>query len=181
MSFDFSSRAHTTQNLKRVLANSPRWADLQDDQKEALEVVVREIGLILHSDPNHTEPWHVIAAHARLVGQRLAHEQHPSAEEQMKPDVNQAPEPAPAPEGAHPTCLVCGKAHPNAVTSFFVELDADDIDKLEAEAKAKQRRADQMHVGESPAAAHFRRVIESQILAEVFRGARAQPKRAAGL
>ena len=67
------------------------------------------------------------------------------------------------------------------MTSFFVELDIDGIveldidgiDELEAEAKAEQRRTDRLHVGESPAAAHFRRVIESQILAEVFRSARA--------
>lgn len=81
------------------------------------------------------------------------------------------PDPATEPAAEHPTCLVCGKAHPGAMTSFFVELETDDLDQLEAELETAAK-------SESPAAAHFRRLIESQILAEIFRGA--QPKRAAG-
>lgn len=103
--------------------------------------------------------------------ERKAKRESPVLTEAAAPDEANTPTAEPAAE--HPTCLVCGKAHPGAMTSFFVELETDDLDQLEAELETAAK-------SESPAAAHFRRVIESQILAEVFRNARAQPKRAAG-
>lgn len=153
---DFVTHSEITQRLKDVMRDTPNWGLLSADQKEALDMTAHKIGRILNGDPNYHDSWHDIVGYNRLVEQRLAPDQTPTqpTEEQMKQVVNEE----------HPTCLVCGKAHPKAVTSFFVELDIGEGDELAAE---------------SPAAAHFRRVIESQILAEIFRGA--QPKRAAGL
>jgi len=144
MSFEFSSQAHITQNLKRVMAKTPGWASLQDDQKEALEVIAREITQVLHSDPGYAEPWAMIAGHARLVNHRLENDRNASIQDASvseEPKVNHTT--ATDAKAEHPTCLICGKAHKGAVTSFFVDMD-------EAESN-------------DPALAAFKQVVEEAI------------------
>lgn len=68
---DFSGHATITQGIKRVMQASPRWGDLADDQKEALEMVAHKIGRILNGDPNYHDSWHDIIGYTRLVEQRL--------------------------------------------------------------------------------------------------------------
>lgn len=127
MSLEFSSQAHITQSLKRVMAKTPGWASLQDDQKEALEVIAREITQVLHSDPGYAEPWATIAGLARLVNHRLENDRDASirdASVSEEPKINQVNRTAATDaEAEHPTCLICGKAHKGAVTSFFVDMD----------------------------------------------------------
>lgn len=68
---EFTGHAKITQNLKRAMVDSPQWASLTDDQKEALEMVQHKIGRILNGDPNYADSWTDIIGYTRLVEKRL--------------------------------------------------------------------------------------------------------------
>ena len=44
----FKDHAKITQDLKKVMKNTPNWENLSDDQKEALEMTAHKIGRILN-------------------------------------------------------------------------------------------------------------------------------------
>ena len=67
----FVGHAKITQDLKSVMRNHAGWANLHDDQKEALEMVAHKVGRILNGDPNYDDSWVDIAGYAKLVGDRL--------------------------------------------------------------------------------------------------------------
>lgn len=67
----FTGHARITQNIKAAMADSPNWAALDPDQKEALEMVAHKIGRILNGDPNFHDSWHDIVGYAKLVADRL--------------------------------------------------------------------------------------------------------------
>lgn len=68
---NFANHAQITQNIKRAMQDSPNWAKLADDQKEALEMTAHKIGRILNGDPNYADSWHDIIGYTRLVEARL--------------------------------------------------------------------------------------------------------------
>lgn len=68
----FTTHAFITQQLKRVMAGSPKWGELNPDQAEALEMIVHKIGRILNGDPHYHDSWHDIVGYAKLVADRLA-------------------------------------------------------------------------------------------------------------
>ena len=68
---DFSGHAHITQGLKRVMQKAPRWADLTDSQREALEMIAHKVGRILNGDPNYHDSWHDIIGYTTLVADTL--------------------------------------------------------------------------------------------------------------
>lgn len=67
----FPEHARITQDLKRVMARSPKWDSLKDDQKEALEMIAHKIGRILNGDPDYHDSWHDIVGYTKLVADRL--------------------------------------------------------------------------------------------------------------
>ena len=67
----FEGHARITQSMKASMVDSPRWEELKDDQKEALEMVVHKIGRILNGDPNYIDSWTDIIGYTRLVEVRL--------------------------------------------------------------------------------------------------------------
>lgn len=67
----FDEHARITQNLKRAMVDSPNWATLPDDMREALEMVQHKAGRILNGDPNYHDSWHDIVGYAKLVADRL--------------------------------------------------------------------------------------------------------------
>ena len=67
----FVGHAQITQDLKTMMVNTPKWKSLQDDQKEALEMVAHKIGRILNGDPNYDDSWVDIAGYVTLVANRL--------------------------------------------------------------------------------------------------------------
>jgi len=69
---DFAGHASITQGIKKVMSASPRWAELEDDQKESLEMVAHKIGRILNGDPNFHDSWFDCIGYLRLVESRLA-------------------------------------------------------------------------------------------------------------
>ena len=68
---EFPEHARITQNLKRAMADSPNWAQLRDDQKEALEMVAHKIGRILNGDPDYHDSWHDLIGYTKLVADTL--------------------------------------------------------------------------------------------------------------
>lgn len=67
----FAEHARITQRIKLAMYDSPKFADLSDDQVEALEMIAHKIGRILNGDPNYADSWVDIAGYAKLVADRL--------------------------------------------------------------------------------------------------------------
>jgi len=67
----FDEHARITQNIKRAMCDSPKWAILSDDKKEALEMIAHKIGRILNGDPEYRDSWHDIVGYAKLVEDSL--------------------------------------------------------------------------------------------------------------
>lgn len=67
----FPEHARITQNIKRAMTDSPNWASISDDQKEALEMLAHKVGRILNGDPNYHDSWHDIIGYTKLVADRL--------------------------------------------------------------------------------------------------------------
>ena len=53
------------------MVDSPNWAALSDDKKEALEMVAHKIGRILNGDPEYHDSWHDIIGYTKLVADTL--------------------------------------------------------------------------------------------------------------
>jgi hypothetical protein len=67
----FTGHALITQNIKEVMYSTEKFATLQPDQKEALEMIAHKIGRILNGDPDYDDSWKDIAGYAELVAKRL--------------------------------------------------------------------------------------------------------------
>lgn len=68
---EFCTHARITQHLKQTMTESPNWATLDLDMKEALEMVAHKIGRILNGDPNYHDSWHDIIGYTKLIADRL--------------------------------------------------------------------------------------------------------------
>jgi hypothetical protein len=68
---EYAEHARITQNMKRAMRDSPNWAALPDDMREALEMVAHKIGRILNGDPKYHDSWHDIIGYTKLVADRL--------------------------------------------------------------------------------------------------------------
>lgn len=67
----FPEHARITQNLKAAMTDSPNWRALDDDMREALEMVAHKVGRILNGDPAYHDSWHDIIGYTKLVADRL--------------------------------------------------------------------------------------------------------------
>lgn len=67
----FTGHARITQELKKAMRFHTNWEALEDDQKEALEMVAHKIGRILNGDPNYLDSWDDIIGYIKLVTDRL--------------------------------------------------------------------------------------------------------------
>jgi hypothetical protein len=68
---DYAEHARITQNIKRAMQDSPNWARLADDMREALEMIAHKAGRILNGDPAYHDSWHDIIGYTKLVADRL--------------------------------------------------------------------------------------------------------------
>lgn len=71
----FADHARITWNIKRAFIDSPNWNKLDDDMKEALDMVANKAGRILNGDPWYHDSWHDIVGYVKLVADRLQEEQ----------------------------------------------------------------------------------------------------------
>ena len=69
----FKDHAEITQTLKGVIKArmGAKWDDMQDDQRESLEMICHKLGRIANGDPNYADSWIDIAGYAKLVSDRL--------------------------------------------------------------------------------------------------------------
>ena len=67
----FSGHAAVTQNIKAAMATGRNWPTLDDDMKEALEMIAHKVGRILNGDAAYDDSWRDLAGYARLVEKRL--------------------------------------------------------------------------------------------------------------
>jgi hypothetical protein len=67
---DFGVFAECTQQIKNAFANRAGWGNLNDCQREALDMIAHKIGRILVGDPNFRDHWDDIAGYAKLVADR---------------------------------------------------------------------------------------------------------------
>jgi hypothetical protein len=70
----FKDHAVITQHIKDIMRTSPssNWfLKLDEDQREALEMIAHKIGRILNGNPNNVDSWADIAGYAKLVADRL--------------------------------------------------------------------------------------------------------------
>jgi len=72
---EFNEHAEITQRIKDAMVDSNNWDKLDDDMKEALEMVAHKIGRILNGDPYYIDSWTDIIGYTRLVEKRLIAEQ----------------------------------------------------------------------------------------------------------
>jgi len=68
---DFQSNARIAQAIKAVLRDSPNWAALPADMKEAMEHIASKLGRLLNGDPQYIDSWHDISGYAQLIEARL--------------------------------------------------------------------------------------------------------------
>lgn len=67
---DYVKRCRISQNLKGDMAESGGWEDLNDGQREALEMIAVKISRILAGDPDCADHWLDIAGYATLAADR---------------------------------------------------------------------------------------------------------------
>ncbi len=67
----FSRQANIAQELKEIIHMQPKYHELMDDQKEALDMIAHKIARILNGDPGYADTWDDIAGYAQLVSNRL--------------------------------------------------------------------------------------------------------------
>lgn len=66
----FTGHARITQAIKKAMRYHTNWEALDDDQKEALEMVAHKCGRILNGDPNYLDNWDDIIGYVKLVTDR---------------------------------------------------------------------------------------------------------------
>lgn len=68
---EFHNNALVSQLLKDVIRSGANWEQLNNIQRESLEMIVHKIARILNGNPNHKDHWHDIAGYAQLVEDRI--------------------------------------------------------------------------------------------------------------
>ncbi|MFA9263091.1 MAG: DUF6378 domain-containing protein [Undibacterium sp.] len=68
---NFATQSEIVQGLKSAMYSSKNWPSLENDMKEALEMVVSKIGRILNGDPRYKDSWTDIAGYASLIEKTL--------------------------------------------------------------------------------------------------------------
>jgi hypothetical protein len=67
----FKDHANVTQQLKSVMFGFNPILRLENDQREALEMIAHKLGRIINGDPDYADSWVDIAGYAQLVADRL--------------------------------------------------------------------------------------------------------------
>jgi hypothetical protein len=67
--------AKASQQFKEYLQLIPGYYDMEVDQREALEMICHKMSRIVYGDPNYADSWVDIAGYAKLVSDRLEHDE----------------------------------------------------------------------------------------------------------
>lgn len=82
---EFPEHAAITQAIKAAFTLGENWDELDDDMREAMEMVAHKFGRILNGDPEYIDSWTDCIGYLRLVEKRLIDEQTPK--EPSKADI----------------------------------------------------------------------------------------------
>jgi hypothetical protein len=63
----YREKAKIIQRLKKILREHPGWPNLNDMERESLEMIVHKIGRVMTGDPHHKDHWADISGYAALV------------------------------------------------------------------------------------------------------------------
>ncbi len=66
---EFKRHAEITMQLKNIVHTFD--PGMENDQLEALDMIMHKVGRILNGDPNYADSWVDIAGYAKLVADRL--------------------------------------------------------------------------------------------------------------
>lgn len=77
----FSDRATLNQMLKGSLRWHANWQELSDDKKEALEMIMDKISMIMNANPESRKTWFNVAGYAKLIADTLPDEEEEETEE----------------------------------------------------------------------------------------------------
>lgn len=108
---DFIGHSHITQRIKAAMHSTGNWDRLQDDQREALDMIAHKIGRILNGDPNYHDSWHDIVGYTKLVADRLLAVEKAPEEKYGRPAYETVLDTREKPDG-----LFCAKAAPKTET-----------------------------------------------------------------
>ncbi len=67
----YPEQARVSQNIKRMLFDSPCTRNLSDSQRESLEHIANKIARIVTGDPNEVDAWTDISGYAELIVNEL--------------------------------------------------------------------------------------------------------------
>ena len=70
----FMTHARLAQDLKAIMTSHEEWQNLENDQREALEMIQHKIARILNGDHSYDDNWIDIAGYSTLVADRLQKE-----------------------------------------------------------------------------------------------------------
>lgn len=63
---DYGAQARMTQKIKNTFRSGQNWENLNDVQRDALEMAAVKIGRILTGDPDVADHWDDLAGYAKL-------------------------------------------------------------------------------------------------------------------
>ncbi|MGR3808616.1 hypothetical protein SAMN05660772_01863 [Pasteurella testudinis DSM 23072] len=67
----FAANANTSQLFKLVARQNPKWQQLSDTQREAIEMILHKVSRAINGDHKHADNYHDIAGYAALVEKEL--------------------------------------------------------------------------------------------------------------
>lgn len=67
----FNTQAEISQSLKEIAESSRGWSNMEDFQKEGMQMILHKIARIVNGNPYHADSWHDIAGYAILVENEL--------------------------------------------------------------------------------------------------------------
>ena len=68
----FMTVASKAQQIKDAMQGGKNWEELDDIQREALQMIASKIGRILAGNPHDVDHWRDIAGYARLIEMALS-------------------------------------------------------------------------------------------------------------
>ena len=67
----FAEQCFYAQSIKHLMHSSPQWKEMQNDQKEAMDMIATKLSRLLYGNCNHLDSWHDIIGYARLIEKTL--------------------------------------------------------------------------------------------------------------
>lgn len=68
----FEDNSRTAQMFKMIARmNSDHWLNLNDEQREAIDMILHKLSRIIHGNPDYVDSWSDIIGYATLIEESL--------------------------------------------------------------------------------------------------------------